>query len=164
MGYHEYEPIAESYRVPIVVTGFEPVDLLQGIHMLLGMLENNVWGVRNQYARAVQRRGNERAQELMTRVFETTDRKWRGIGSIPASGLSLRSEFAEHDALLRFDVADMYADEPDSCIAGTILQGLRKPDDCPAFGSDCTPEHPLGAPMVSSEGACSAYYRYGRTG
>jgi hydrogenase expression/formation protein HypD len=164
MGYHEYEPIAERYRVPIVVTGFEPVDLLQGIHMLLGMLETGVWGVRNQYARAVQRSGNEHAQELMTRVFEITDRKWRGIGSIPASGLTLRAEFADHDALLRFDVADMHADEPDSCIAGAILQGLRKPDDCPAFGTGCTPERPLGAPMVSNEGACSAYYRYGRTG
>jgi hydrogenase expression/formation protein HypD len=120
--------------------------------------------VRNQYARAVQRRGNEHAQELMTRVFEITDRKWRGIGSIPASGLTLRAEFAEHDAALRFNVADLHADEPDSCMAGAILQGLRKPDDCPAFGTGCTPERPLGAPMVSNEGACSAYYRYGRTG
>jgi hydrogenase expression/formation protein HypD len=164
MGYHEYEPIADRYQVPIVVTGFEPVDLLQGIHMLLGMLEAGICAVRNQYVRAVQRRGNEHAQDLMVRVFEISDRKWRGIGSIPASGLALRAEFAQHDALLRFDVADMHADEPASCIAGAILQGLRKPDDCPAFGTACTPERPLGAPMVSSEGACAAYYHYARTG
>ena len=163
MGFRAYEPIAERYRVPIVVTGFEPLDLLQGIHMLVTMLEAGAVGVRNQYARAVQRDGNERAQDLITRVFQLTDRKWRGIGEIPASGLALRPEFAAFDALLRFDVEHVRADEPAECMAGLILQGLRRPADCPAFGTRCTPEKPLGAPMVSSEGACAAYYHYGRT-
>jgi hydrogenase expression/formation protein HypD len=163
MGFHEYEPIAEKYRVPIVVTGFEPVDLLQGILMVVELLEAGEHGVRNQYARAVQRRGNEPAQELMARVFEVSSRKWRGIGEIAASGLALRAEFAAYDALPRFDVAGVTAEEPAECVAGLILQGLRRPAECPAFGTRCTPEKPLGAPMVSSEGACAAYYHYGRT-
>lgn len=163
MGYHEYEPIAARYRVPIVVTGFEPLDLLQGIHMLVELLEAGACGVRNQYARAVQREGNQPAQELMARVFEVAERKWRGIGNIPASGLALRPEFARHDALLRFDVGAVTADEPAACIAGDILRGIRKPAECPAFGTECTPERPLGAPMVSGEGACAAYYHFGRT-
>ena len=163
MGYHEYEPIAARHRVPIVVTGFEPLDLLQGIHMLVELLEDGEIGVRNQYARAVQRGGNRPAQELMMRVFEVAERKWRGIGSIPRSGLALRKEFARYDALLRFDVGALTAEEPAACLAGDVLRGIRKPAECPAFGSACTPERPLGAPMVSSEGACAAYYHFGRT-
>jgi hydrogenase expression/formation protein HypD len=162
MGYWEYEPLAETYRVPIVVTGFEPTDLLQGTLMAVDMLEEGRWGVENQYARAVARDGNRPAQELVTKVFGVSDRKWRGIGSIPASGLILRPEYAEHDAEQKFGVEAVSAEESSECIAGTVLQGLKKPHECPAFGTRCTPEHPLGAPMVSSEGACAAYYHYGR--
>jgi hydrogenase expression/formation protein HypD len=164
MGFSEYEPIAERYRVPIVVTGFEPTDLLQGTLMAIEMLEEGRWGVANQYARAVTRDGNRPAQELVARVFRVTDRKWRGIGNIPASGLSLQPEFVAFDAEERFGVSDIAAQESPDCVAGEILQGLRKPVDCPAFGTACTPEKPLGAPMVSSEGACAAYYNYGRVG
>lgn len=163
MGYREYEPIAEKYGVPIVVTGFEPVDLLQGIHMLVEMLEEGRTGVLNQYARAVQRDGNRHARDLIEQVFTTTDRAWRGIGTIGSSGLALRAEFAQHDALRRFAADGPDAEEPAVCLAGLILQGLRKPAECAAFGGRCTPEHPVGAPMVSSEGACAAYYNYGRT-
>jgi hydrogenase expression/formation protein HypD len=163
MGYREYEPIAAKYRVPIVVTGFEPLDLLQGIHMAVTMLEEGRNGVENQYVRAVHRDGNSPAQELIARVFEVGPRKWRGIGAIPASGLRLRAELAAHDAAARFDVAHLSAEEPAECMAGVILQGIRRPQECPAFGTRCTPERPLGAPMVSSEGACAAYYHYGRT-
>jgi len=163
MGYREYEPLAERYRVPMVVTGFEPLDLLQGIHMAVEMLEEGRWGVENQYARAVDRMGNRPAQELVSRVFEITDRAWRGIGEIPVSGLALRDEFAAHDALTRFAVEGIEADEPAECHAGEVLRGLMKPYDCPAFGTRCTPERPLGAPMVSSEGACAAYFHYART-
>jgi hydrogenase expression/formation protein HypD len=162
MGYHEYEPLAERYRVPIVVTGFEPLDLLQGIHMLVAMLEDGRFGVDNQYARAVTRAGNEPAQNLVRAVFMVADRKWRGIGAIPQSGLALRPPYDALDAEVRFGVAGIQADEPAICMAGVILQGLRKPNQCPAFGSLCTPERPLGAPMVSSEGACAAYYHYRR--
>jgi hydrogenase expression/formation protein HypD len=163
MGYREYEPIAAKYRVPIVVTGFEPLDLLQGIHMAVTMLEEGRNGVENQYVRAVHRDGNSPAQELIARVFEVGPRKWRGIGAIPASGLRLHAELAAHDAAARFDVAHLSAEEPAECMAGVILQGIRRPQECPAFGTRCTPERPLGAPMVSSEGACAAYYHYGRT-
>lgn len=162
MGYDEYEPLAEKHRVPMVVTGFEPLDLLQGIWMAVTALEEGRWGVENQYARAVDREGNRRAQELIGRVFGVTDRKWRGVGEIPTSGLRLREEFSEFDAERRFGVEGIDAEEPEICIAGAILQGHRKPDQCPAFGTLCTPEKPLGAPMVSSEGACAAYYQYGR--
>ncbi len=162
MGYWEYGPLAEKHRLPIVVTGFEPLDLLQGIYMLLSMLEDGRWGVENQYARAVTQYGNVAAQQLVQRVFEVTDRQWRGIGSIPTSGYRLRPEFARFDAEQRFDVADLSAHESPLCIAGEILRGLKKPHQCPVFGTRCTPEHPLGAPMVSSEGACAAYYQYGR--
>ena len=163
MGYREYEPIAVRHRVPIVVTGFEPLDLLQGIHMLVDMLEDGRCGVENQYVRAVRRDGNAPAQERVARVFEVGPRKWRGIGAIPASGLELRPEYAAHDAAVRFDVAHLTAAEPAECLAGAILQGIRRPRECPAFGTRCTPEHPLGAPMVSSEGACAAYFHYGMT-
>ena len=158
MGYWEYEPLAEKYRVPIVVTGFEPLDLLQGIYMTVKALEEGRWGVENQYARAVTRDGNLPAQKLLAQVFEVVDRQWRGIGLIPPSGYRLRPEFAAFDAEQRFDVAGVTAQESPLCIAGQILQGLKKPHECRAFGTRCTPEHPLGAPMVSTEGACAAYY------
>ncbi len=162
MGYWEYEPIAERYRVPIVVTGFEPLDLLQGIYMTLTALEEGRTGVENQYTRAVTREGNRAAQRLVGQVFEVCDRAWRGIGTIPASGYRLRPEFAAFDAEQRFGVAGVTAQESPLCIAGQILRGLKKPHECSAFGTVCKPEHPLGAPMVSSEGACAAYYQYGR--
>jgi hydrogenase expression/formation protein HypD len=162
MGWREYEPIAERHGVPIIVTGFEPLDLLHGILMAVRMLEEGRAGVENQYTRAVRRDGNAHALELMTRVFAVCDRKWRGIGSIPRSGLCLAGEYAAYDAELRFGLQGVTADEPAECIAGAILQGLRRPPQCPAFGTRCTPERPLGAPMVSSEGACAAYYHYAR--
>jgi hydrogenase expression/formation protein HypD len=163
MGYREYEPIADRHRIPVVVTGFEPLDLLQGIQMAVLALEEGRFGVLNQYARVVTREGNARAQESVHRVFEVVDRKWRGIGLIPGSGLSLRAELGQFDAEKRFAVEDVRAAEASVCIAGEILQGLKKPLACPAFGAQCTPERPLGAPMVSSEGACAAYFQYGRT-
>jgi len=162
MGYWEYEPIAESYQAPIVVTGFEPLDLLQGIYMTVCMLEEERWGVENQYSRAVTRDGNQPAQSMLKEVFETCDRQWRGIGPIPGSGFRLQPDYAHYDSTSRFDVGDIDVRESTVCIAGEIMQGLRKPDDCSAFGTDCTPEHPLGAPMVSTEGACAAYFQYGR--
>jgi hydrogenase expression/formation protein HypD len=163
MGFHEYEPLASKHRVPIVVAGFEPTDLLHATLMAVEMLEEGRWGVANQYVRAVTRNGNRSAQELMARVFTVTDRKWRGIGSIPASGLALAPEFASLDAELRFDLGRIEAEESTACMAGLVLRGLKKPVDCPSFASVCTPERPLGAPMVSSEGACAAYYNYRRT-
>lgn len=162
MGYWEYEPIAATYRVPIVVTGFEPLDLLHGIHMTVHALEDGRYEVENQYRRAVTREGNRPAQQMMQQVFDVCDRKWRGIGTIPASGYRLKPAFARFDAELRFDVADITTQESPLCRAGDILQGKAKPHQCSAFAHQCTPEHPLGAPMVSSEGACAAYYHYGR--
>lgn len=162
MGYEEYEPIAARYQIPIIVTGFEPLDLLQGIYLTVKALEEGRWGVENQYVRAVTREGNRVAQRLVMQVFEVCDRQWRGIGMIPASGYRLRPEYARYDAEQRFDVGHLIAQESPLCIAGEILRGLKKPQQCAAFGSRCTPEHPLGAPMVSSEGACAAYYHYGR--
>jgi hydrogenase expression/formation protein HypD len=164
MGTRQYEPIAERSRVPIVVTGFEPLDLLQGLHMVLTALEEGRAGVENQYRRSVRREGNVPAQRLLDRVFEPCDRKWRGIGAIAASGLRLVPALATFDAERRFDVQSVTAEESPECIAGSILRGIVKPVVCPAFGTRCTPERPLGAPMVSSEGACAAYYRYGRAG
>ncbi len=163
MGYREYEPIAAKYRIPVVVTGFEPLDLMQGIQMTLKALEEGRVGVENQYARSVTRDGNVTAQETLAQVFEVCDRPWRGIGVIPRSGWRLRDEYAGHDAVKRFDVGTITAEEPSICIAGEILRGLKKPSACAAFGTQCTPEKPLGAPMVSSEGACAAYYNYGRS-
>jgi len=160
MGTWQYEPLAERHRVPIVVTGFEPVDLLQGLHMLVTQLEAGRSEVLNQYARSVTRDGNQPAQRRLTDVFDVCDRHWRGIGSIEKSGLRLRPELSEFDAEQRFDVAAIRAPEPAVCIAGEILRGAKKPPACSAFGTTCTPERPLGAPMVSSEGACAAYYRY----
>lgn len=163
MGYWEYDPIVARYRVPIVVTGFEPLDLLHGIYLTLKALEEGRADLENQYVRAVNREGNRPAQDLLKQVFRVCDRQWRGIGLIPNSGYALRPEFAAYDAELRFDVVGITAQESPLCIAGEILQGLKRPHQCPAFGALCTPEHPLGAPMVSSEGACAAYYHYGRS-
>jgi hydrogenase expression/formation protein HypD len=162
MGWDEYLPIAEKYKVPIVVTGFEPVDLLEGILMAVTQLEEGRHEVENQYVRAVRRDGNVPAREVVERVFRLVDRKWRGVGEIPGSGYSLREEFADFDAELKFGVAHIHADESPMCRAGDVLRGRIKPMECAAFGKECTPENPLGAPMVSSEGACAAYYNYGR--
>ncbi len=160
MGCAEYQPIAAKYRVPIVVTGFEPLDILQGILMCVRQLEEGRAEVENQYARVVRQDGNERARELVRQVFEVAPRKWRGLGVIPASGLRLRSPFAALDAEKKFGLANHDTPESAECLSGLVLQGRIKPAECPAFGKGCTPEHPLGAPMVSSEGACAAYYRY----
>ncbi|HVP39645.1 MAG TPA: hydrogenase formation protein HypD [Candidatus Saccharimonadales bacterium] len=162
MGTWEYEPIAEKHRVPVVVTGFEPTDLMQGALMALTALEEGCHGVENQYARVVTREGNRPAQDLLKEVFEPCDRPWRGIGVIPMSGYRLRAPYQEFDAARRFAVEDVSAVESPVCIAGQILRGLKKPHQCAAFGKECTPEHPVGAPMVSSEGACAAYYHYAR--
>jgi len=162
MGYWEYPPIAEQYQVPIVVTGFEPLDIVQGILQVTRNLEAGRPIAENAYKRAVTMEGNRPAQALIQRVFESCDRKWRGIGMIPDSGWRLRETFAEFDAERRFEVGTIVAEESPLCIAGEILQGLKKPSDCSAFGIQCTPETPLGATMVSSEGACAAYYQYGR--
>lgn len=162
VGYREYEPLAERYHVPIVVTGFEPIDLLEGTLMAVRQLEAGRAEVENQYTRVVQRDGNRAAVDLVHRVFEPCDRKWRGVGNIPMSGYRLREEYIAHDAERVFAVEEMSAQEPPECIAGLILQGVKKPHDCPAFGKTCTPQHPLGATMVSAEGACAAYYAYGR--
>jgi hydrogenase expression/formation protein HypD len=162
MGYREYEPIAERFRVPIVITGFEPLDILQGVLMTVRQLEQGKWEVENQYPRVVKREGNLMAQDLVNQVFEIGDRKWRGVGSIPKSGYKLRYEFRDHDAERIFEVEQIDTKEPEICISGLVLRGVKKPHDCPAFGTLCTPEHPLGATMVSAEGACAAYYAYGR--
>lgn len=163
-GYLAYEELSREYRVPIVVGGFEPVDLLEAILMLVQQLEAGRFETENAYARAVSREGNRHALRAMELVFETADRKWRGIGEIPQSGLRLRRAYAQFDAEQRFGTDRIQADEPAECISALVLQGLKKPTDCSAFGKRCTPESPLGAPMVSNEGACSAYYRYRRQG
>jgi hydrogenase expression/formation protein HypD len=162
MGYWEYPPIARQYGVPITVTGFEPLDLVQGILMTVQMLEKGEVNVKNAYTRTVTYEGNKSAQGIIQRVFQPVDRNWRGIGTIPLSGWGLRPELGEFNAEKRFDVGGIQTKESPLCIAGLILQGLKKPHECPAFGMQCIPENPLGAPMVSSEGACSAFYRYGR--
>ena len=160
MGYTEYPPIAAKYKVPIVVTGFEPLDILQGIAMCVKQLEEGRHEVENQYVRWVKKHGNTHAQELISKVFCVIPRKWRGIGEIPHSGLSLSAEYKDYDAEIKFDLGNIKTQESAECISGLILQGIKKPNECPAFGVKCNPEHPLGATMVSSEGACSAYYRY----
>jgi hydrogenase expression/formation protein HypD len=162
MGFEEYFPIAAKYHVPIVVTGFEPMDILQGVLMVVRQLESERAEVENQYVRSVRREGNHPAQELIRKVFKVVHRKWRGVGEIPQSGLGLSEAYAGFDAEKRFGLADQHVEEPTECISGLVLQGLKKPHECPAFGTRCTPEHPLGATMVSSEGACAAYYRYRR--
>jgi hydrogenase expression/formation protein HypD len=162
MGFEEYFPIAQKYRIPIVVTGFEPLDILQGVLMVVQQLESGRAEVENQYARSVRREGNQPAQKLIREVFRVIPRKWRGVGEIPQSGLGLNEAYAAFDAEKKFGVAEHNVEEPAECISGLVLQGLKKPPECSAFGTKCTPEHPLGATMVSSEGACAAYYRYRR--
>lgn len=162
MGWREYEPIAEKFKVPIVPTGFEPVDILEGLLIIIQQLEAGKHEVVNQYLRAVTRDGNQPAQNLISEIFEITDRKWRGIGTILASGFQIRKKYAAFDASLKFSVGDIQTNESPDCISGIILQGLKKPTECPAFGTTCTPAHPLGATMVSSEGACAAYHQYQR--
>jgi hydrogenase expression/formation protein HypD len=159
-GYEDYPPLAERYKVPIVVTGFEPVDLLEGILMAVSQLEQGRHEVENQYARAVRRGGNVRAREIVSAVYEVCDRQWRGIGVIPRGGLQLTPAFRAFDAEERFAVGSLHVVEPPECRAGEVLQGRLRPDECPAFGKRCTPETPLGAPMVSNEGACAAYWKY----
>ena len=162
MGYWEYGPISDEFGIPIVVTGFEPLDLARGIRAAVGQLEEGRAEAENAYERSVTLEGNRPAQALINQVFETCDRKWRGIGEIPASGFRLRDEYSDFDAVNKFDVGSLHTEESTICISGDILQGRKKPVDCPAFGRECTPEHPLGATMVSSEGACAAYHSYGR--
>ncbi len=162
MGYWQYPPLAQRYRVPIVVTGFEPLDLLEGIRRAVAQLESGRAEVENAYARVVTYHGNRAAQAVIEEVFTTTDRQWRGIGLIPQSGWRLRPEYADLDAELRFGTAEVQAEESPLCLSGQVLQGIIKPHECPAFGKECTPRTPLGATMVSAEGACAAYYHYGR--
>lgn len=163
MGYWQYPEIAERYKVPITVTGFEPLDLLNGILMNVRQLEAGSHEVDNAYTRVVNREGNIPAQRILKQVFQICDRNWRGIGLIPQSGLCLRPEYDDFNAEVRFNVGEIQTRESEICIAGQVLQGIKKPTQCPAFGTLCTPENPLGATMVSSEGACAAYYRYART-
>jgi hydrogenase expression/formation protein HypD len=160
VGYEEYYPLAAKYHIPFVVTGFEPLDIMQGVYLLVKQLEEGRVEVENQYVRCVRREGNLPAQALVTEVFEIVPRKWRGIGEIPHSGLGLRESYSLFDAEKRFGLTDYTAEESTACLSGLVLQGKCKPNQCPAFGTICTPEHPLGATMVSSEGACAAYYRY----
>ena len=162
MGPREYEAISARYRVPIAITGFEPLDILEGTLRVVEQLEAGRAQVENQYARAVRPEGNRAAQELVAEVFEICDRKWRGVGAIPKSGYRLRYEFRDHDAERLFEVEEIDTKEPSICISGQILKGIKKPHDCAAFGIACTPQHPLGATMVSAEGACAAYHAYGR--
>lgn len=163
MGIHEYSPIAEKYKVPLVVTGFEPVDLLQGILMTVKQLEEGRHELENPYSRVVKPDGNPEAMKVIQEVFEVADRAWRGIGIIPQSGYEVRSEYAAYDANRKFGVDLAPVQECQSCIAGQVLKGIKKPFECPEFGKGCTPEKPLGAPMVSSEGACAAYYHFSNT-
>ena len=160
MGMDEYYPIASKYQTPIVVTGFEPVDLLQGILMAVVQLESGTFKVENQYARSVQNMGNLKAQETINEVFEVSDRSWRGIGEIPQSGLEVTNKYRQFNARLKFDLGNTKVETDNECISGQIMKGLKKPVQCPHFGVKCKPEHPLGAPMVSSEGACAAYFHY----
>jgi hydrogenase expression/formation protein HypD len=162
MGYTEYEPIAARYRVPIVITGFEPIDMLEGVLWTVRQLEAGRAEIENPYSRVVRREGNPQSRRLIEDVFEVCDRKWRGVGIIPKSGYKLRYEYRDHDAERLFEVDDIETQESSLCISGQILKGLKKPHQCPAFGKQCTPQTPLGATMVSAEGACAAYYAYGR--
>lgn len=163
MGISEYYPIVEKYKVPIVVTGFEPLDLLQGILMVVRQLENNEFKLENQYSRVVKAEGNKDAIKLLRKVFEVEDREWRGIGTIPYSGFELQEDYRRYDANLKFDIQIAKATESEECMAGMVLRGLIKPNECVQFGKKCTPVSPLGAPMVSSEGACAAYYHFSQS-
>lgn len=160
MGISEYEPLVTNYKMPIVVTGFEPIDLLQGILMVVKQLENGTTDLENQYSRVVRTEGNLKAMEMINNVFEIQDRVWRGIGNIPESGYEIKAKYAAYDANIKFDVDIPDSPENEECIAGQVLKGIKKPKDCPQFGKKCKPEFPLGAPMVSSEGACAAYYHF----
>jgi len=160
MGYWEYYPLAEKFKVPIVVTGFEPLDILQGILMVVKQLEEGRFEVENQYSRVVTEEGNEVAQDVITKVFKITDRVWRGMENIPMSGFALKEAYSAFDAMLKFDVNIDEAEENQACLAGDIMKGIIKPNQCPEFGKTCNPQNPLGAPMVSSEGACAAYYHF----
>lgn len=162
MGYHQYHSLAETYRIPIVVTGFEPLDILQGLLLCVRQLEKNEFCVVNQYQRCVVEHGNFSAQKILDEVFKVVDREWRGIGIIPQSGFGLRDLYADYDAEIRFPMKTNIPIADNGCISGLILQGKKKPRECPLFGKKCTPEFPLGAPMVSNEGACAAYYHYSR--
>jgi hydrogenase expression/formation protein HypD len=162
MGYSEYPPIANKYKVPIIVTGFEPLDILQGIAMCVRQLQEGRHEVENQYVRSVELLGNLHAQDLVSKVFRVISHKWRGIGEIPQSGFCLRSDYKDFDAEIKFNVGEIKTQESPECLSGLVLQGVKKPYECPAFGIKCTPQQPLGATMVSSEGACAAYYRYKR--
>ncbi len=162
MGYWQYVSISEKYRVPVVVTGFEPLDVLEGIRRVVQQLEDGRYEVENAYARAVQFKGNEQAQKMLAEVFVVSERNWRGIGSIPDSGWKLSDAYREFDAAIRFDVSNIQTKESDLCRSGEVLRGIIKPNECAAFGQECTPRNPLGATMVSNEGACAAYYQYGR--
>ncbi len=164
MGYEEYEELLKKYGISFVIGGFEPLDLLLALAMLVDMLEKGEVGVKNQYARSVRREGNPQARRIIQEVFEITDMAWRGIGIIPRSGMRIREKYCQHDAEIKFGVSHVKKDESPVCIAGEILQGKKKPPDCPAFATRCTPDNPLGAPMVSSEGACAAYYLYRKSG
>ncbi|ANI87880.1 hydrogenase formation protein HypD [Arachidicoccus ginsenosidimutans] len=164
MGLEEYYPIVENYKTPIVVTGFEPVDLLQGIVMLIKQLEKGEYKLENQYSRVVNENGNEAARNIMEQVFETSSREWRGIGTIPYSGFDVKKELEQFDANKKFTINIPKAEESKECIAGEVLRGKKKPNQCPMFGTKCTPTFPLGAPMVSSEGACAAYYHFSQAG
>jgi hydrogenase expression/formation protein HypD len=162
MGFSEYPPLTENYKVPIVITGFEPLDVLEGIRRAVIQLEANEAKVENAYERVVNYKGNIAAQKMLADVFETKDRAWRGIGVIPKSGWTLNENYREYDAEYKFDVTGIVTHESELCHSGEVLQGMIKPHECPAFGKECTPRKPLGATMVSSEGACAAYYNYGR--
>lgn len=162
MGIEEYYPLVKKYKVPMVVTGFEPVDLLQGILMVVKQWEKGEAKLENQYSRIVKTEGNKNAQTAIHEVFEIRDREWRGIGTIPESGYEVRPQFAAYDANTKFDVQIDKVSESEECIAGQVLKGIKKPHQCPQFGKKCSPEAPLGAPMVSSEGACAAYYHFNR--
>jgi hydrogenase expression/formation protein HypD len=160
MGFEEYEPMAAEFHVPIVVTGFEPLDILEGVHLAIRQLEEGRAEVENQYSRSVRRRGNEPAQEILREVFRVVKRRWRGIGEIAESGLGLSDAYRDFDAEVRFGAVVPNEEAASECISGLVLCGDRKPTECPAFGTRCTPEHPLGVTMVSTEGACAAYHRY----
>lgn len=162
MGYWQYDPLSQEHQVPIVITGFEPLDILEGIRKTVQQLEDGRAAVENAYPRAARYEGNAPAQKMLEEVFQVTDRKWRGIGEIPQSGWKLSESYRDYDAAIKFNVTDIHTEESSVCRSGEVLQGLIKPNECEAFGTLCTPRKPLGATMVSSEGACAAYYQYGR--
>ena len=163
MGFNDYHPLSRKYKIPIVITGFEPLDLVQGIYLAVNQLENGIFKVENQYSRVVKEQGNTKAREVIERVFQVGDREWRGIGMIPGSGYTITDPYREFDAERKFGLSSVKVMENQNCIAGQILKGIKKPNECPEFAKSCNPSNPLGAPMVSSEGACSAYFNYSQT-